>query len=120
MSNEFFYQVAGEVLGWYYKEGADIVGPLTPRQLENEVVSGKVQADTLVRRGEHGEWVTAGNVQGLKFKEVECEEEASGDIKTCPYCKEEVKSEARKCKHCGEYLERVLKFSFRIFRVALT
>lgn len=54
MSNHGYFQAAGQAFG-----------PCTPTQLQRLAAEGTIKPSTLIRRGEHGEWVEAGKVKGM-------------------------------------------------------
>ncbi|MGF1515690.1 MAG: AIM24 family protein [Elainellaceae cyanobacterium] len=51
-------------LGWYYRLGDEVIGPLTPPQLKQAVTQGSITPDTLVRQ-ENRDWQVASNINGL-------------------------------------------------------
>jgi hypothetical protein len=53
---------------WYYQSMGEVIGPLSPAELRKAVESGKIQPDTLVRKGADGPWVFAAQVNGLLTK----------------------------------------------------
>ena len=54
MSIEVYYQVMG-----------DVVGPISPKELHRRIKEDVVTRDTLVRKGDDGEWMLADHVKGL-------------------------------------------------------
>ncbi|MBX3444026.1 MAG: DUF4339 domain-containing protein [Planctomyces sp.] len=52
---------------YFYQRSGDSLGPVTFRELVNEVRAGAIDEDTLVRRGADGDWRTADAVVGLFY-----------------------------------------------------
>ncbi|MEQ8791375.1 MAG: DUF4339 domain-containing protein [Pirellulaceae bacterium] len=50
---------------WYVNQDGEQVGPLKTVELRQIAAEGGVEPQTLVRRGEEGDWVPAGKVAGL-------------------------------------------------------
>lgn len=50
---------------WYFKDQADLLGPLTAKELRQLAVTDRIGSDTLVRKGNDGRWVSASRVRGL-------------------------------------------------------
>ncbi|MFH1300540.1 MAG: DUF1559 domain-containing protein [Planctomycetota bacterium] len=50
---------------WYVKRGSQTAGPLTQERLKELAVQGKVQKSDLVRKGEEGQFMPAGQIPGL-------------------------------------------------------
>jgi len=50
---------------WYVQIGDHVYGPHTAAKLKEGAASGRLDRDTLVRRGETGEWVRAARIRGL-------------------------------------------------------
>jgi hypothetical protein len=50
---------------WYYQVMGEVVGPLTPADVQRHVAKRRIVADTFVRKGEDGPWVWAAQVNGL-------------------------------------------------------
>lgn len=50
---------------WYFQIMGDVQGPVTSQQLKRLAEIGNIDFETLVRRGEDGNWVSAEQVQGL-------------------------------------------------------
>jgi hypothetical protein len=50
---------------WYYKVLGEVVGPLTAAQMREKVEHGEIGPQTLVRKGAHGRWVAASQVNNL-------------------------------------------------------
>ncbi len=50
---------------WYVKRGSQTAGPLTQERLKALALQGKVQKTDLVRKGEDGKFVPAGQIPGL-------------------------------------------------------
>jgi len=49
---------------WYYQVMGEIVGPISPAELKKNVQAGKIEPQTLVRKGS-SKWVPAAQVGGL-------------------------------------------------------
>ena len=50
---------------WYYQVMGQVVGPESANELRSEVAKGVVTRETLVRKGDQGEWVPAWHLKGL-------------------------------------------------------
>ncbi len=50
---------------WFFKLLGETIGPITQYELLEAVRDGKVVEDTLVRKGESGDWIQAFDVRGL-------------------------------------------------------
>ncbi|MCA9017574.1 MAG: DUF1559 domain-containing protein [Planctomycetaceae bacterium] len=50
---------------WYVKRGDQTAGPLTQERLKELAIQGKVQETDLVRKGEDGKFMPAGQIPGL-------------------------------------------------------
>ena len=50
---------------WYYQVMGDVVGPVSPKDLRDLAGMGKIQKETLVRRGEGDDWRLAEEVRSL-------------------------------------------------------
>ena len=50
---------------WYYEVEGQAQGPLTAAELKERAKSGQLAPDHLIRKGEDGNWVPAGQVKGL-------------------------------------------------------
>jgi len=51
--------------GWYCQINGKVIGPLHSAQLKQQADSGLLKSDSLVRKGESGNWVAAKQVKGL-------------------------------------------------------
>jgi hypothetical protein len=52
-------------VNWFFQIMGDVNGPVTSAQLKRLAAIGNISVDTLVRKGEGGNWVSAEQVQGL-------------------------------------------------------
>lgn len=50
---------------WYFQVMGAEVGPLSPAELADKVKRGQIQADTQVRKGADGKWMSADRIKGL-------------------------------------------------------
>lgn len=50
---------------WFYQVMGDVIGPLSPAELREHAENSLITPDSFVRKGAHGEWVTADRVKGL-------------------------------------------------------
>ncbi|MCA9119318.1 MAG: DUF4339 domain-containing protein [Planctomycetaceae bacterium] len=50
---------------WYYQIMGETFGPMTAEQFKSLAADGTIDRDTLIRRGEAGNWATADRVRGL-------------------------------------------------------
>jgi hypothetical protein len=50
---------------WYYQLKGEVVGPVTPEELEEKTDQGEIEEQTLVREGVEGRWIRAAEVEGL-------------------------------------------------------
>jgi hypothetical protein len=50
---------------WYYKVLGEVVGPLSPSQMREKVLRGEIGPQTMVRKGAHGRWLAASQVNNL-------------------------------------------------------
>ena len=55
---------------WYFQVMGDITGPITQNDLIAAVAAGTIDRETLIRKGEDGNWRLAGEVGGL-FEKAE-------------------------------------------------
>ncbi len=84
---------------WYYQIGSDVVGPVSLDELKRAVADGTISADTLVRQGEAGEWVPAGQVAELSS--VLVGPTGATGVAPCPDCRAMVSKRAASCPKCG-------------------
>jgi len=54
---------------WFYTQHGETYGPVSSTDLRAAAHLGFVGPDDMVRRGEHGAWVSARSIRGL-FKEA--------------------------------------------------
>jgi len=50
---------------WSYKFMGETVGPLSPSELRDHAIDGRVQPDSLVTRDGTDDWVSADRIKGL-------------------------------------------------------
>jgi hypothetical protein len=50
---------------WYYQSMSAELGPYSADQMREHAASGRIAADTLVRKGKDGKWVNAARIKGL-------------------------------------------------------
>ncbi len=50
---------------WYYQIMGETVGPLAARDVKAHAQEGRITHDTLVRKGDDGQWMLADRVQGI-------------------------------------------------------
>jgi hypothetical protein len=50
---------------WYFQDAGQVLGPLMPADLRRLAHQGRINADTLIRKGADGKWVRAAKVPGL-------------------------------------------------------
>lgn len=50
---------------WYFQAKGRRFGPISTKLIKQQVEAGRVLPDTLVRKGEEGDWLPAGKVRGL-------------------------------------------------------
>ena len=50
---------------WFFQVMGAEVGPLSPAELADKVKRGQIQADTQVRKGADGKWMSADRIKGL-------------------------------------------------------
>lgn len=50
---------------WYYQVMGEVVGPMSASELKRLALAGEIRVDTLVRKGDEGNWVLAERVKGL-------------------------------------------------------
>jgi hypothetical protein len=51
--------------GFYYKFMGDVIGPISVSELKKRVEIGQINAETHIRKGENGQWITADRIIGL-------------------------------------------------------
>lgn len=56
---------------WFYQVMGDELGPCSAAELKERAVTGKLREDSLVRKGTHGQWISAWRVKGLFDKAPE-------------------------------------------------
>ena len=84
---------------WYYRTAEGEVGPLRPSELREHVAAGKIQPQTLIRKGD-SHWVEAAQVGGL-FEAAA----RGGSHFQCPFCGHEIDPPPTRCAHCGRPVE---------------
>jgi hypothetical protein len=84
---------------WHFKQGDEVVGPISGSELLARVRQGEIQPETLLRKGDSS-WVPAEEVNGLF--------EAIGQKALeyhCPECHEVIHKPPTHCEYCGAYVQ---------------
>lgn len=79
---------------WHYKVMGDEVGPVSSRMLRELAQAGDITRDTLVRKGNEGDWVRAERVKGL-FADAPVLESGSPRAASCETSSEATSPPAR-------------------------
>lgn len=83
---------------WFYQQGGQTIGPLSPKELLAKVREGEVLPQTLVKKDD-SQWVEASAVGGLA-------EAATKDrIYQCPYCGGAINRPPATCSHCTRWVD---------------
>lgn len=61
------------MVNWYVKRGEEIAGPLTQQRIKELANQGRIQESDLIRKGEEGSFVEAGQIPGLLPEEDDFE-----------------------------------------------